>query len=331
MKISQTSLIELNDLNHNDAIFSVTLNPFKNMNSITTCFYVLLITSSTLGSFIANAQQNSLIAEGAEVTLVASDYSFTEGPAVDSQGNVFFTDQPNNRIMKWSIDGSLSVFMEGAGRANGLYFDNESNLLVCADLNNELWSIDANKNVSVLIDDFEGKELNGPNDLWVDPKGGIYFTDPYYQRNYWERTEKEIENERVYYLTPDKQKTLIVADDLVQPNGIIGTSDGRTLYIADIRDKKTYSYDMNDDGTLSNKTLFMEMGSDGMTIDNKGNIYITGRGVIVFNKKGEKILNIPIEQRWTANVTFGGPKQQTLFITASTTVYTLEMKVHGVR
>lgn len=220
--------------------------------------------------------------------------------------------------------------MEGAGRSNGLYFDNAGNLLSCADLENQLLRIDKNKSVTVLVSDFEGKKLNGPNDLWVDPKGGIYFTDPFYKRNYWTRSEKEIQEENVYYLSPDKKLT-IAASGFQRPNGIVGTPDGKKLYVADIDAKKTYSYEINNDGSLTNKTLFVEAGSDGMTIDHKGNVYITGRGVTVFNSKGKKIDQIPVDERWTANVCFGGPDQKTLFITASKSVYTLKMKVRGVR
>lgn len=247
-------------------------------------------------------------------------------------GDVYFTDQPNDRILKWSArDHSVSVFLQPSGRSNGLYFDNEGNLLACADEKNQLWKIDANKKVTVLIDDYQGKKLNGPNDLWVDNKGGIYFTDPYYQRPYWTRSKMELEKQQVYYISADKKNILVVADDLVQPNGIIGSSDGGILYVADIGDEKTYSYNINPDGSLSHKTLFTNMGSDGMTMDNRGNVYLTGNGVNVFNKVGEKILHIPIDQNWTANVTFGGKEQQTLFITAMNSVYTLEMNVRGVR
>jgi gluconolactonase len=221
--------------------------------------------------------------------------------------------------------------MEESGRANGLYFDHDGSLLACADENFELWKIDKNKNHVVLVDEFQGKKLNGPNDLWVDSKGGVYFTDPYYQRPYWERQEKEIEEERVYYLNPDRTALRIVANDFVQPNGIIGTPDGKIIYIADIGDKKTYSFSISENGDLYNKTVFTEIGSDGMTIDNKGNVYLTGNGVTVFNNKGEEILQIPVPQKWTANVTFGGPDQSVLFITAMNSVYTLDMKVNGVR
>ena len=275
------------------------------------------------------AQESGIIADGAELTLISDRFSFTEGPATDEEGNVYFTDQPNDHIWKYSIDGELTLFMDETGRSNGMYFDHDGNLLTCADLNGEIWSITPEKEVTVLVDNFNGKQLNGPNDLWVDPKGGIYFTDPYYQRDYWERTEKEIEEERVYYLTPDRQEVIIVADDYVQPNGIIGTPDGKTLYVADIGDSKTYSYTINEDGTLSGKQLFAELGSDGMTIDDQGNVYLTGRGVTVFNKNGDQIEHIPVQQNWTGNITFIGPERRTLFITASNSVYTLEMNVQG--
>ncbi len=277
------------------------------------------------------AQNSPIIAKGAKLKLISNQFSFTEGPAADKKGNVFFTDQPNNRIWEYSVDGKLSVFMDSCGRSNGTYFDRKGNLLTCADQKDQLWSIGPDKKVTVLVNNFEGHRLNGPNDLWIDPKGGIYFTDPYYQRPYWKRTKKDIQQERVYYLTPDKKHVIIVCSDLVKPNGIIGTPDGKKLYVADIGDSKTYSYAINPDGTLSDKTLFAKMGSDGMTIDNKGNIYITGNGVTVFDKTGRQIAHIPIDQKWTANITFGGRNRHTLFITASHGLYSLVMKVKGVR
>ena len=278
------------------------------------------------------SQSVDLIAEGAELIQISNEYSFTEGPASDKNGNVFFTDQPNDKIIKWNeSDNSLSIFKEPAGRANGLYFDQNENLLAAADNENELWRINANGKVDTLITNFEGKKLNGPNDLWVDLHGGIYFTDPYYQRPYWDRTAAELEEKNVYYISPDLKNITIAATDFVQPNGIIGTPDGKTLYVADIGDQKTYSYSIQNNGTLTNRTLFTDMGSDGMTIDNKGNIYLTGEGVTVFTSKGHKIQHIPINEEWTANVTFGGKNQDILFITAKGSVYTLKMNVHGVR
>jgi gluconolactonase len=291
-------------------------------------FALTLLTLSLISNFTLQAQ-SPVVADGAELNLISDQFSFTEGPAADGEGNIYFTDQLNNDIWIYTTNGELNKFMDESGRSNGLYFAENGDLLACADENNELWSISPHMVVEVLVDNYNGKRLNGPNDLWPDPKGGIYFTDPYYQREYWDHTEKEIEEERVYYLTPDREDLIIVADDLVQPNGIIGSPDGNALYVADIGDGKTYYYSINEDGSLSNKTLFTEMGSDGVTLDEQGNLYLTGKGVTVFNESGEQIEHIPVPQNWTANVTFGGPDDQTLFITASTAVYTLEMEVRG--
>ncbi len=283
-------------------------------------------------SFVANAQKGkSIIAPGAKVEKLADGFSFTEGPAVDKKGNVYFTDQPNDRILVWSVDGKLSEF-GSFGRANGTYFDKNGRLLSCSDMDNEIWSIGMDGSHTVLVTDFDGKKLNGPNDLWVHPKGGIYFTDPLYKRNYWTRDPKmQQPGEYVYYLSPDRKTVVKVATDLKKPNGIIGTPNGKHLYVADIGDSKTYVYDIQPDGSLANKKLFAPMGSDGMTIDNKGNIYLTGKGVTVFNPKGEKIEHIPVEANWTANICFGGKDMKTLFITASQYLYGLKMNVKGVR
>ena len=131
---------------------------------------------------------------GAKLTVLAGGFEFTEGPAADAQGNVFFTDQPNDRIMKWSTDGKLTTFMKPCGRSNGLCFDAQGNLWACADEKNEMWRIDPAGKVTVVVKDYQGKLLNGPNDVWLRPDGGLYFTDPYYQRPYWKRGPKEIED-----------------------------------------------------------------------------------------------------------------------------------------
>ena len=283
-------------------------------------------------SICVSAQNNNdLIADGAVVEKVAEGFSFTEGPAVDKFGNVYFTDQPNDRIHKWSVDdGKVTVFLEKTGRANGTYFDKKGNLLTCSDMDNEIWRINMKKKHVVIVKDFEGKKLNGPNDLWVHPNGGIYFTDPLYKRGYWTRDPAmQQSGQHVYYLSPNGKKLIQVAVDLRQPNGIIGTPDGKKLYVADIGAGKTYVYDIQRDGTLANKKLFCEMGSDGVTLDNKGNLYITGKGVTVFNPNGEQIAQIPITAGWTANVCFGGKDRDILFITASQSLYTLKMKVKG--
>lgn len=284
--------------------------------------------------FVVNAacaqEGGSVIAKGAKVVTLSEVFKFTEGPACDAEGNVFFTDQPNNKIYKWSVEGKLSVFHDNPGRANGLYFDAQGNLWACADEKNELWKISSDGHLStIVVKDYNGKRLNGPNDLWFDVKGGIYFTDPFYKRDWWEHKTMPQPGQYVYYLTADRKTLTPVVTDLRQPNGIIGTPDGKTLYVADIGGRKTYRYAAQPDGTLANKTLFCEMGSDGMTLDAEGNLYLTGRGVTVFNSKGEKIAQIPIDEGWTANVCFGGKDRKTLFITAMDSLYSIKMRVKG--
>lgn len=271
----------------------------------------------------------SVLKAGSEPVKLAGDFSFTEGPAADKAGNVYFTDQPNDRILIWSTRGVLSTFMQPSGRSNGLFFDRKGNLWSCADECNELWLISPGKNVEVVLGKYEEKLLNGPNDLWIAPDGSIYFTDPYYKRSWWSHSEMPQEKQCVYYLSADRKIIKRVEETLQQPNGIIGTPDGKILYVADIRGNKTWSYSINADGTLSDKKLFCEMGSDGMTIDTRGNIYLTGKGVTIFDKTGKKLGNIPVPENWTANVCFGGKDRKSLFITASKGLYVIPMRTKG--
>lgn len=280
---------------------------------------------------IAKSKKAELFSAGLKPEKLAGGFGFTEGPACDKKGNIFFTDQPNNRIMKWSTANILTTFGEKFGRANGLYFDKKGNLISCSDEKNELWSITPDGKVTVLVKDFEGKKLNGPNDLWITPKGGIYLTDPFYPRPWWDHQTSEQDGQHLYFLPAGAKRLIRVASDFKQPNGIIGTPDGKYLYVSDIRDKKTWRYTILKDGMLTGKKLFAEMGSDGMTIDNKGNIYLTGKGVTVFSSDGELIGKIAVDENWTANVCFGGKDRHLLFITASNSVYGLRMKVKGVK
>jgi len=270
-----------------------------------------------------------VVAPGAKIEKLADGFQFTEGPAADAEGNVYFTDQPNDRIVRWSVKGQVSTFLQPCGRSNGLCFDAAGSLWACADEKNELWRIDRKGKAQVVVGKFQDRLLNGPNDLWLRPDGGIYFTDPFYQRPYWNRGPMEQEAQCVYYLPPDHQNLRRVADDLEQPNGVIGTPDGKLLYVADIKAKKTYAYDTQADGALSNKRLFCELGSDGMTLDNEGNVYLTGNGVTVFDPQGRQIDHIAVEEPWTANVCFGGEDRRTLFITASKGVYGIRTRTHG--
>jgi gluconolactonase len=275
-------------------------------------------------------QKNPLFNADEKPQLISKQFAFTEGPAVDKKGNIFFTDQPNNKIWKYDTNGKLSVFMENAGRANGTYFDRKGNLIVCADEHNQLWKVSADGKVKVLLKTLNGKLFNGPNDLWIDKKGGIYFTDPYYQRDYWTRTKSELEGQKVYYLSNSSLQPEIVGESLKKPNGIVGTPDGNYLYVADIGDNKIYKFNIDTDGTLDDRQVFAQQGADGITLDERGNLYLAGKGITIYNPKGQQIGHIDIPEPWSANVCFGGKNRDVLFITASKAIYTLKMNVRGV-
>ena len=293
-------------------------------------FLILLMASSAIAAGMA---AESVIAPGAKLQKLAGDFAFTEGATRDKDGNVFFVDQPNNRILEWSVDGKLSTFLQPSGHANGMMFDAAGNLIACCDEHNQLWSIAPDKTVTVLVTNYQGKYLNGPNDVWIAPNGGIYLTDPFYRRKWWDHTMMALTNEEVFHLSPDRKNLVRVTEDLKKPNGITGTPDGEKLFVADIRADQTWRYDILPDGSLTNKTLFCAKGSDGMTIDEMGNLYLcaTGptNGVSVFNPAGRLIDHIDVPEKWSANVCFGGKDRKTLFITASTSLYSIQMSVRG--
>ncbi len=277
-----------------------------------------------------SAKSQSIVSNGAAIQLVSDKFSFTEGPAADSFGNVYFTDQPNDKIYFWNWKtNKVEEFLDKTGRANGTYFDEKDNLITCSDESGEIWKINENGVAEILTTNFEGKRLNGPNDLWLDNEGGIYFTDPLYVRDYWKNFKQEIFDKNLYYRNSEGKITKL--DTFTQPNGIVGSLKFKKLYVSDIDANKTYVYDIAGAGKLTNKKLFCNLGSDGMTLDNLGNLYITGNGVTVFNSKGEQIHHIDVPEKWTANVTFGGENFSTLFITASKSVYTLKMNVSKVK
>lgn len=296
------------------------------------CLIVLpiaLVPSLTVaeGSF----DKGGVLADGAVVMKIAGEFIFTEGPTADSDGNLYFVDQDNNRIMKYDTLGKLTTFMQPSGYSNGMTFDNKGNLLAAADERNELWSIDVTTGTATtLISSYNGTLLNAPNDIWVHPRNGhIYFTDPWYPRRWWNRGPQE-NPPAVYRYNPDDESMTRVIEDLQQPNGIIGTPDGDLLYIADIDAGQTFAYDIADDGELQNKRLFCSYGSDGMTVDSNDNVYLTtSQHVQVFDRDGRHIAAVEVAEA-PSNVAFGGADGQTLFITARTGLYAVRTRVKGV-
>ncbi len=251
---------------------------------------------------------------------ITGDLQFGEGPAADAQGNVFFSDIRASITYRWSIDGQLSVVRRETGGANGLYFDRDGNLIACEGERGRLVSIDAKGRVTVLADEFGGKRFNKPNDLWIDPKGGVYFSDPAYG------TQPIQDGEHVYYLTPDRESVVRVISDMVRPNGLVGTADGENLYVTDHGSKKTYCYRINDDGSLSDKRLFAPIGADGMTIDRQGNVYLCEQAVLVYSAQGQRIDEIRLPESPT-NACFGGDDGGTLFVTTRAAFYAVPGRV----
>jgi len=262
-----------------------------------------------------------IVTPGSKLVEIGKGFKFTEGPVADAAGNVYFSDVHASRTYKWSPDSGTKLFRENSGSANGLAMDSAGNLIVCESGNGRITSIDAKGTVTVIADKYDGKQLNQPNDLWIDPKGGIYFSDPIYGR-----AKNAQGGEHVYYVSPDHTKVMRVIDDMVRPNGLVGTPDGKALYVADHGAGKTWRYTVNADGTLAHKTLFAASGSDGMTMDAAGNVYLTTDAVLVYAPSGKLIDRIKVPQRPT-NLCFAGSDRRTLFITARTSVYAIDTTI----
>ena len=299
----------------------------------------------------------SLISPSAhgELTPIQNGFGFTEGPAVDKKGNVFFTDQPNDKIYKWSAKtGRVSLFLEGTGRANGMAFDKDGNLIACADLHGEVWKIFPDGSHEVLVDNYNGKLLNGPNDVWINPEtGGIYITDPIFPRDYWEEGDPRIQpwepshseqaevgkGGHVYYLAPGANELVRVTtmagwNDDSWPNGVVGSPDGKKLYINQWHYNGTggvFEFDINPDGSLSNLQDFVPGLNfcDGMSMDDEGNIYVSSGGIKVYDPDGNNIMNIDMPDGATNNV-FAGKNNKELFITSVPFVSSIKMNVKGV-
>jgi gluconolactonase len=255
----------------------------------------------------------------AQALPISGTYQFTEGPAVDGQGSVYFSDINAGRIYKWSSDGSVSLFLDGLNAPNGLAFTQDGDLIACEGGSGRIISIDAAGKITPLVEKYNGLRFNEPNDLWIDPLGGIYFTDPVYQQ------QQVQDSQAVYYLQPDHSQVLRVISDLTRPNGIVGTPDGKTLFVADHGAGQTFAYSIQPGGTLTGKRLFVSQGSDGMELDTAGNLYLTsGSAVQVYDSTGKLLREISLPQPPT-NVAFAGSDRSILFITARTQAYTLQM------
>ena len=266
----------------------------------------------------------SVVATGATLTNLASGLYFTEGPAADAAGNVFFTDITADTIYKWSVANQLSVVRTNSGGANGLFFDANGNLLACEGDNGRLVSITPQGTPTVVASNYAGLRFNEPNDLWIDPDGGVYFTDPVFFGHAAVQG-----GEYVYYVSPNRSNVIRVVTDMVRPNGLVGTSDGKTLYLADWGAGNVFRYSINANGTLTNKTLFAQVKCDGMTLDAEGHLYLTENAIFVYDSTGNPLEQISVPERPT-NLEFGGSDRKTLFITTDAgSLYSIRMRVQG--
>ena len=271
-----------------------------------------------------------------DIEVVAADLQFTEGPTVDGEGNLYFTDIPADRIHRWTEADGLSVFLEPAGHANGLMWTAGSGLRACQ-MDGKLVGIDIKtREVTTLAEQFEGARFNAPNDLVVDRSGGTYFTDPLYRAP----TPLPQGMMSVYYVSAAGEVSRVV-DDMPAPNGILLSPDEKTLYVIPSQDSKVMCYPVLEPGKLGEGEVFCEIqqtedsngkqGGDGAAIDTKGNLYFTtALGIQVFTPAADYLGAIAFPEH-PANVTFGGSDFKTLIVTARTSVYRVRMEAIGHR
>jgi gluconolactonase len=280
-----------------------------------------------------------LIPEGAKLEKVWSDGEFTEGPAYGPDGCVYFSDI-GNRIMKYDpATGKTEEYRNPSGRANGLDFDPDGRLVAAEGANKggnrRVTRTEKDGKITVLADAWKGKKLNSPNDLTIDTKGRIYFTDPRYVGD----EPREIDTESVYRIDPDGTLTQLITD-VEKPNGILLSPDMKTLYVADSNPKgkqQLLAFPVKADGSVGEKKVLYDFGKDrgidGMVVDAKGNIYGAAGdgkkgGVYVFSPEGKQLGFIPTPETPT-NCVFGGKDRKTLYVTAGKSLYRIGLNAEG--
>lgn len=268
-----------------------------------------------------------------EVEQLHTDLKFTEGPADDGNGNIYFTDIPADRIYRHTAGGELKVFLEGAGHCNGLMFDAKGTLFACS-MDGSLISVDPKtKAITPLAKEYELKRFNAPNDLVLDKAGGIYFTDPHFRAP--DPLPQKVP--AVYYRSAAGEVTRI-ATITKAPNGVILSPDEKTLYVVPSLQSEMLAYPVLGPGKVGEERVFCTLkqpegmentGGDGLTVDTDGNLYITSRiGVQVWSPAGEYLGNIEFPEQ-PANVTFGGKDRKTLYATCRTGFYSVPMQAQG--
>jgi gluconolactonase len=299
-------------------------------------FGCIVLTTGSLAVAAADPPSIPGIGPVGPIQKLHAGFKFTEGPAADTDGNVYFTDIPNERIHKIDRDGKLSVFRERSGKANGLMLNPKGEIVACEMGTGQVaaYSVHGGER-RVIADKYNGERFNAPNDLVLDKHGGIYFTDPMFN------APKPLPQGKtcVYYVSAEGTVTRLI-DDLPNPNGVILSPDEKTLYVVPSGQRQMMAYPIEAPSKIGPGKVLCELaqakeggnaGGDGLTVDTKGNLYITsGLGLQVFAPTGQALGIIRFPEI-PANVTFGGKDMKTLYVTARTSVYTCEMEATGHR
>jgi gluconolactonase len=273
-----------------------------------------------------------LVDHNAKLSVVGTGFGFTEGPVWDQTGFLYVSDETINKIFRLHPDGKKEELI-ALGDPDGNTFDRQHRLIDCASVLRAIIEVTPDGKYKVLADHYDGKKFNSPNDVIVGPDGALYFTDPTLDLVAGEK--QEIPFQGVYRLD-GKGNVQLLTKDLTQPNGLAFSPDGKHFYVDDSEKRNIRVYDVAADGTIANGRIFGEEPGgkgdgvpDGMKVDKNGNIFVTGpKGIWVWDAKGNHLGTIVMPEQ-PANLTWGGNDYRTLYITATTSVYRLEMKTQG--
>jgi gluconolactonase len=288
---------------------------------------------------IRNPRFRSVVGDSVAIEKLATGFLFTEGPLWhDRDQYLLFSDMPGDHMRKWSARDGVSTFRKPCAQSNGLAWDRQGRLIVCEHATSQLTRTEPDGRSTTLASHHDGKELNSPNDVVVKADGGIYFTDPTYGRAEYFGNPRplQLDFRGVYRAEPDGSRLTVLVTDFGQPNGLCFSKDERQLYVNDTERQHIRVFDVQTGGTLANSRIWAETtGSgagapDGMKMDSQGNIYCCGPGGIhVFDPQGTCLGVIAMPEH-TANFCFGEGDLCSLFVTASTSIYRLRVKVPGI-
>lgn len=271
-----------------------------------------------------------------EIVKLHTGFAFTEGPAADAEGNVYFTDIRNNRIHRVDVDGKLSTFLEDSKACNGLMFNSKGLLIACQGGTGKVIAIDPkSKEITVVAGEYNGKRFNAPNDLVIDRQDGVYFTDPAFGRDMAQ------DKMGVYYVDTKGTVTRLI-DDLPRPNGVLLSPDEKTLYVLPSGSPNVMAYPVLEPGKIGKGNVLCKLeqadsgqarGGDGLAVDTKGNLYLTQpslKAIQVVSPEGKTLGLIRIPEN-PANCDFGGKDTKTLYVTAQKSLYAIKMEATGHR